>query len=89
MSEIESAAENAWLASESARLNLGGIQRSVWIGLRYVAGTFVWTDGTTPTYTNWFLDQPNQMGCTRIRTMSADWGDLQCTTTLDYVCEAP
>jgi hypothetical protein len=57
-----------------------------------MASTYVWTDGSPATYFAWdpATLEPNQTGtCVRFKTMNGLWGDLLCTQTNGYVCEAP
>ena len=53
---IDDAAEQAWLES-----TFGG--GALWIGLTDVdhEGRWEWTDGRRPSYTNWAVDEPNNM----------------------------
>ena len=59
LATINDAAENAYVFNTFA--NFGGNNRNLWIGLNDVAaeGTFVWTSGETPGYTNWSPGQPD------------------------------
>ncbi|XP_062503625.1 alpha-N-acetylgalactosamine-specific lectin-like isoform X2 [Corticium candelabrum] len=63
-----------------------------WIGLhdQVVENTFVWTDGTKSTYTNWDPagNEPNDSGdCVRIRS-DGKWRDHKCSFLYPYVCES-
>ncbi|MBT3266394.1 hypothetical protein HN371_04525 [Candidatus Poribacteria bacterium] len=53
---IDDAEEQAWLES-----TFGG--EALWIGLTDVdqEGRWEWTDGQRPSYTNWAIDEPNNM----------------------------
>ena len=63
-----------------------------WIGLhdRVVENTFIWTDDTKSTYTNWDPagNEPNDSGdCVRIRS-DGKWRDHNCSFLYPYVCES-
>ena len=63
-----------------------------WIGLNDIVneGTFLWPDGSSPTYTEWGSGEPNNLGgedCVHI--IGTDWNDLPCTLTLScYSCSS-
>lgn len=83
---INSAAENDYLTSLLR-------SQSVHIGLSDVAkeGSFVWADGTPLTYTNWFLNQPNnQFGNQDYVELLKDgtWNDTQ-DKQLCFIMERP
>ena len=66
-----------------------------WIGYNDVAteGSFVWEDGSSSTYTNWHLGEPNNLDnnedCTELNYgTDGSWNDKTCTVTMNYVCEA-
>ena len=66
--------------------------RSPWLVLH--PGTFVWVDETTPTYTNWLTDEPdNAFGhedCGAMRggeEFKAGWNDNNCDANNNYICE--
>ena len=58
---IADAAENAWV---QANLNSFAFNGRVWLGLSDAAteGTFVYTDGSAPGYTQWEPNEPNNNG---------------------------
>ena len=84
---IDDGEENTW-ARQTA--NLYNPSR-YWIGLNDLEneGTFVWPDGSTPTYTNWRNGEPNNAGnedCTEVYG-DGGWNDLPCTRIYPYICE--
>ena len=54
---VNDAAENQWIYDTFD----GGVGRNLWLGYNDVAveGTFVWSSGETPGYTNWRPGEPN------------------------------
>jgi hypothetical protein len=89
LASIETASEQAFLAPFATGGVLAG---GLWIGLRSdAAGVFHWTDGSTPTYTAWATGEPNlTSSCVRLRgVVMGQWADTDCTTTNQFVCEAP
>ena len=61
-----------------------------WIGLNdfAVEGTFVWTDGSGLSYTDWKSGEPSK-GLTEdcVRVEQNDWWDSDCLRMLRYICE--
>ncbi|MBX3358167.1 MAG: hypothetical protein KF745_07045 [Phycisphaeraceae bacterium] len=59
---INDAAENEWVRENLG--NFGGTGRRLWLGYNDIAseGTFVWTSGETPGFTNWSGGEPNDSG---------------------------
>lgn len=59
---IHDQAMNDWVNQTFSQFE--GTDRSLWIGLNDVAneGEFVWTDGSTSNYRNWFRSEPNNTG---------------------------
>ena len=57
LATVNDAAENAWIAATFPSTSSWGN----WIGYNDVAveGSFVWTSGETPGYTNWAAGEPN------------------------------
>lgn len=72
---------------------LGG--GSVWIGLndKTTEGTWVWVNGSPPTYTRWDFGEPNNSGDEDCAEMLdglgdyGDWNDSGCTNSRWFVCE--
>ena len=61
-----------------------------WIGLNdfAVEGTFVWTDGSGPSYMDWTSGEPSNRpseDCVRLATR--DWSDTGCHRLYPYICE--
>ena len=85
LATIETDAENAALVS---RL-VGG----AWIGLndRATEDTFVWADGSTATYRNWGLGEPNNSGNEDCVVLQEDmtWNDDDCPNRNPALCESP
>ena len=56
---INDAAENQWVFDTFG--NFDGVDRNLWIGFNDAAteGTFVWSSGEAPGYTNWNTGEPN------------------------------
>ena len=66
----------------------------LWIGATDISeeGTWLWqSDNTTLTYFDWAPNQPNNGGpgqdCVAIQG-NGQWGDIQCSATRPYVCQA-
>ncbi|XP_062503614.1 class II receptor tyrosine kinase-like isoform X2 [Corticium candelabrum] len=85
----------ASVTEDSVVLSLRGTSSSdrndTWIGLhdQVVENTFVWSDGTSSTYTNWDTagNEPSGSGdCVRIRS-DGKWKYQNCTASYPYVCE--
>jgi hypothetical protein len=55
----------------------------------WLAGTFVWADGSLPTFTQWNFDQPDNWegaeDCALIR-YDNQWGDVPCDQSSEFVC---
>ena len=55
-------------------------------------GTFVWWDGSTPSYTAWAGGEPNDLygeDCASISYYrSAAWNDVPCIAEFPFVCES-
>ncbi|MBM4361815.1 MAG: hypothetical protein FJ104_03980, partial [Deltaproteobacteria bacterium] len=82
---VDDAAEDTWLASQTVN--------DTWIGLSdaVTEGTFLWTDGAAPTYTN-FDAEPNSgdaSDCAYFDDANARWYDMPCGTARRAVCEGP
>jgi len=65
---------------------------SVWIGLsdQSTEGTYVWEDGSEPTYTSWASGEPNDYGgaedCVEMWS-SGNWNDDSCSDNKESICE--
>ncbi len=92
---IDSAAENAFVASTAASFGLHAASNTVWMGLDDLAleGTFVWASGAPVSFTSWGPGEPNDASggedCGEIFMVGAvgAWNDLFCTFPRPYVCE--
>lgn len=87
---IGSGGENALLATE-----IGARGGAWYIGLADGdwgdEGDFEWVDGTTPGYTSWGDDQPDNdwdEDCVEMHG-SGGWNDIDCGSDRSFVCEAP
>ncbi len=85
LAKVNNVAENAFLA------NLLTIQRA-WIGLSDVTteGTFVWQDGSSPTYDNWYLGQPNNKNNYQDYVSmlnNGQWNDEYNDLAMEYIME--
>ena len=66
-----------------------------WIGLndRASEDAWVWTDGSTPVFTAWHTDEPNDSGfpgedCATMNVFTdRTWNDAPCDERYPYVCE--
>lgn len=67
-----------------------GTRRSLWIGLNDVASEdeFVWTDGSTSTYRNWFRSEPNNTNGNEDAVLmlpdSGQWNDADGTLSIAF-----
>ncbi|XP_012943196.1 L-selectin [Aplysia californica] len=67
--------------------------RAFWIGLRRVDKSqeeFVWADETTPTYTNWAVNEPDlsrDKDCVVMRPGDFKWRTSYCEREEVYLCE--
>jgi len=57
-----------------------------------VEGTFVWPDGSEPSFTVWRKGEPNDANegedCVHMALPSGGWNDIPCATAAAFVCEA-
>ena len=66
------------------------MNRAYWIGLNdyAVEGSFVWTDGSAPAYTDWNDREPsNGPNEDCVRLWREDWMDTACYRQIPYICE--
>ncbi|MEZ4338352.1 MAG: C-type lectin domain-containing protein [Sandaracinaceae bacterium] len=94
---IDDRAENDFVRDEARSRR----DEDWWIGYTddRMEGTFEWVSGSTSTFTNWALGQPDNSGfnadCTEMinGTLSpgvrGEWNDATCNTNQSYVCESP
>ena len=98
--ELQCEAQSAQLASFSslseyqAVINYyrgsGGNKVSIWIGLTDISqeNTFVWVDGSTPTFTNWRTGEPSNSWmvehCGHIWDTETYWNDAPCSISSYY-----
>ncbi|XP_041458281.1 macrophage mannose receptor 1-like isoform X1 [Lytechinus variegatus] len=85
--KLESQDMNNWLVDQTAPYN-----QVFWIGLydRIEDNTFVWTDGTEPSFTNWAPGNPNNYDgigedCVEMYT-AGTWNDEQCLALNAFAC---
>ena len=79
---------NNWLCSTL------GCDGNPWIGFNDIAieGTWVWSDGSPVTYTNWNTGEPNNSGgnedCGQILySPTGKWNDSSCSSSNPYICK--
>ena len=80
---LESPEENAFVYDSGAESLIFGLTDAV------VEGSFLWIDGSTPTYSNWAEGQPDNASeedCVHFYP-DATWNDIPCTMALGFVCE--
>ncbi len=83
---INNAVENRWLDVFDVLTN------NYWIGYndRASEGNFVWSSGSTSTYTNWANNEPNDRfgeDCAEFLVNGGEWNDGDCDTNRRAVCE--
>ncbi len=80
LATIHDAAMNAWINTNLA--SAGGNTQDCFIGINDVAteGTFLWSNGEKPVYTNWRAGEPNNASGIEdfgtIRPSSGQWNDI-------------
>ena len=91
LATIDDASEDSWLDSTADSYST----LKWWFGLNDISreGTFVWSDGSTSTYTNWKSGEPNNAGgnedCAQInRYTDGTWNDEPCSSAFYFICEA-
>jgi hypothetical protein len=87
LAEINDAYENAFLA------NILTLQRA-WIGLNDAGseGSFKWSTGSAPTYTNWYANQPNNTNNYQdyvAMLNDGQWNDEYNNIAMEYIMEIP
>lgn len=59
---------------------------------RTTEGTFLWPDGSVPTFTAWGVGEPNDAGgnedCGELDLAAGTWNDIPCTDLRAFICEA-
>lgn len=89
---IDSAEANTWILQQAQQLNLD----EIWLGLndREQERTFVWVDGSAPTFTGWNNNQPshgNDQDCAELHgrdDWAGTWNDERCGNDQDFVCQS-
>lgn len=67
---------------------------NTWIGGSdaVTEGTWVWTDGTPFSFTDWYVSDPDggtSQNCVGFWTsLQNTWIDVGCTSSLYYICES-
>ncbi len=86
--EIRSASENAFVNAYRSSSTI------TYIGLNDMTteGTYVWPDGTNPSYTNWNTGEPSGTkneaeDCVQMNSNSDKWNDISCDSTFGATCE--
>lgn len=85
---ISSAVENSWLRF------VGGIGNDFWLGINDIdaEGTFVWSSGQNPGFTNWADGEPNNFAnnedCSAFIDGDGQWNDVRCGASVRAICEA-
>ena len=87
LATIDNELENSFLADNI-------ISPTAMIGYNDLAseGDFVWQDGSNSTFTNWFLNQPNNSNnqdVVELMKASGLWNDVENDTKLEFVMEIP
>ena len=88
---IDDSAENAWVV---ATMRGYSTSKYWWTGYndRDREDTWVWDDGSSSTYTNWYPGEPNDSGgedCMELnRFGDATWNDADCSDKKYYICES-
>ena len=64
-------------------------QTPYWIGGNVISGTWVWSDSSTFTFTDWGYIQPNGDGtenCLSFFSKASKWHDVSCDKPYEYIC---
>ena len=86
---IDDATENAAVAGAIS----AATSSAAWIGLTDAAteGTWLWVDGTAPSFTGWNSGEPNDSGgedCVHTNySRFGGWNDINCASSYPFVCE--
>ncbi len=87
---IDDKTENIWNDNTADAYSTG----KWWMGMNDIAseGTWVWSDGTTVSYTNWHSGEPNDGGgnedCGQLNRFTDEtWNDEPCSSAFAYICE--
>ncbi len=94
LATIDDATENSWVQTTAVSLVSTGY--GWWIGYNDIdsEGTWVWSSGESPGYTQWDGGEPNDHNgedCASVLHWDVStyaWNDLPCDIELPYVCEA-
>jgi len=89
---IDSYDEQDFVEGEMDALSTG----KWWMGFTDAAseGTWVWEDGSSVSYTDWYSGEPNDSGgnedCGQLNRFHPDygWNDEPCSSSFAYICEA-
>jgi hypothetical protein len=79
-------------AEEENTAVAGLVEGYLWLGLhdQEEEGTFIWSDGTPVSYTNWWSGEPNDYGgedCASTNYGATGyWNDFPCDSTLVFAC---
>ena len=91
LATIDDASEDRWIDTTADSYSTG----KWWFGLNDISseGSFVWSDGSTSSYTNWKSGEPNNAGgnedCAQInRYTDGTWNDEPCSSGFFFICEA-
>jgi len=99
---IRSSSENDFLqdlhlsVGISAQTNCSDDCRRFWLGYNDIAleGDFVWEDGYTGTFTNWYGPEPNNQGNQDCALLDAQpdgrngqWDDSTCAASFPFLCQ--
>jgi hypothetical protein len=88
LASVYDSTENTTIATLAASYASG----AWWIGFNDVSseGSWVWSDGSSVTYTHWNSGEPNDSGgedCADTNSgTSGGWNDLNCSTSQAFVC---
>jgi hypothetical protein len=95
--KVDDEDENTWMIDAAYSRTSSADFWLLGLSDQAMEGTFVWTDGTEPAYTNWYDGEPSNGGasgededCTAVRPLSGygyGWIDMSCTTAADWACE--